>query len=84
MRVSCSRSPIAARREVARSLRREVAPWVAAIERLWDDPEFESRHRELAKAEAQRWEWDRVADQYERFFKTLLKPTGELTKDAPV
>ena len=33
---------------------REVAPWVATIERLWDDPEFEARHRDLARAEANR------------------------------
>ncbi len=32
----------------------EVAPWVAAIERLWDDPAFEARHRALAKAEGRR------------------------------
>ena len=24
---------------------REVAPWVAVLEKLWDDPEFEARHR---------------------------------------
>jgi len=51
---------------------REVAPCVAVIERLWDDPEFEARHRELALAEARRWEWDRVADQYGRFFEELV------------
>jgi hypothetical protein len=27
---------------------REVAPWVAVIERLSDDPESEARHRALA------------------------------------
>ena len=26
----------------------EVAPWVAVIERLWDDPEFEAEHRRRA------------------------------------
>jgi len=50
---------------------REVAPWVATIERLWDDPEFEARHRALAKAEAQRWDGDRLAEQYERLFASL-------------
>jgi hypothetical protein len=48
---------------------REVAPWVATIERLWDDPQFEARHRALAKAEARRWETGRVAAQYEAFFQ---------------
>ena len=35
---------------------REVAPWVAVIEKLWDDPEFEARQRSLAQSEAQRWQ----------------------------
>ena len=30
----------------------QVEPWVAVIERLWDDAEFEAKHRALAKAEA--------------------------------
>jgi glycosyltransferase involved in cell wall biosynthesis len=50
---------------------REVAPWVAAIERLWDDPELEVRHRALAKAEARRWDGDRLAGQYEAFFRSI-------------
>ena len=41
---------------------REVAPWVAVLEKLWDDPEFEARHREQARAEALRWEPATVAD----------------------
>jgi glycosyltransferase involved in cell wall biosynthesis len=32
----------------------EVAPWVAVIERLWDDPAFEARHRGMARAEVRR------------------------------
>jgi glycosyltransferase involved in cell wall biosynthesis len=46
---------------------REVAPWVATIEKLWNDPEFEARHQTLARAEAQRWDPDRLAEPYERF-----------------
>jgi hypothetical protein len=46
---------------------------VAVIERLWDDHEFEARHRALARAEARRWEWDRVADLFGRFFEELVK-----------
>jgi glycosyltransferase involved in cell wall biosynthesis len=53
--------------------KREVAPWVAAIERLWDDPESEARHRALARTEAQRWEWERVAGKYEAFFEKLAE-----------
>jgi glycosyltransferase involved in cell wall biosynthesis len=51
----------------------EVAPWVAVIERLWDDPEFEAEHRRRSKAEAERWNSDRLADQYERFLLSLAR-----------
>jgi glycosyltransferase involved in cell wall biosynthesis len=50
---------------------REVAPWVATIERLWDDPAFEAKHRALARAEARRWDADRLAEQYEALFRTV-------------
>jgi glycosyltransferase involved in cell wall biosynthesis len=50
---------------------REVMPWVATIEKLWDDPEFERRHCELARAEAERWAPERLAGQYEQFFSAL-------------
>ncbi len=50
---------------------REVAPWVAILERLWDDPEFEARHRALARAEAQRWEPNAVAGRFERLFRSF-------------
>ena len=63
----------------------EVGPWVAVIERLWDDPEFEAEHRRRAKAEAVRWDSDRLAEQYEMFFETA-RPTSpvEATGDCPV
>ncbi len=51
--------------------RGEVAPWVAAIERLWDDSAFEARHRALAKDGARRWDGDRLGEQYEAFFRSL-------------
>ncbi len=50
---------------------REVAPWVAIIERLWDASDFEGRHRELALAEARRWDADRLLNRYEAFFRSL-------------
>jgi glycosyltransferase involved in cell wall biosynthesis len=50
---------------------RAVAPWVARIERLWDDPEFEARHRALAQAEARRWDAGRLVERYEAFFRSL-------------
>jgi hypothetical protein len=44
---------------------------VAAIERLWDDPAFEAKHRALATSEAKRWDGDRLAEHYERFFRSV-------------
>ena len=49
----------------------EVAPWVALIERLWDDPVFEAEHRRRALAEARRWDGDKLAATYEGFFRSL-------------
>jgi len=49
----------------------EVAPWVAAIERLWDDPAFEASHRERALAEARRWDSDALAERYEALFQAV-------------
>ena len=54
----------------------EVAPWVAVIERLWDDTEFEASHRRRAFAEAQRWDKDKLAERYENFFKTMIARPG--------
>ena len=51
----------------------EVAPWVAVIERLWDDLEFEAEHRRRALAEAKRWDGDKLAEQYEVFFRSLCR-----------
>jgi glycosyltransferase involved in cell wall biosynthesis len=55
---------------------RDVAPWVAVLEKLWDDPEFEARHRALARAEARRWEPMHVANLFEQFFASVLKSTN--------
>ena len=48
----------------------EVAPWVAVIERLWDDPAFEAGHRERARAEARRWNGDALVERYEALFQS--------------
>jgi glycosyltransferase involved in cell wall biosynthesis len=53
---------------------REVAPWVAAIERLWDDSAWAEEHRGLARAESRRWDNQRLAEEYERFFRSLIAP----------
>ncbi len=51
----------------------EVAPWVAVIERLWDDPDFEAEHRRRSLAEAARWDGDKLAEQYDGFFRSLCR-----------
>jgi glycosyltransferase involved in cell wall biosynthesis len=57
----------------------EVAPWVAVIERLWDDPEFEAEHRRRALAEAKRWDGDKLAELYEGFFGSLCRGGARLS-----
>jgi hypothetical protein len=49
--------------------RRGIPP--AQLQRLWDDPEFEARHRALAKAESNRWDRDLLAGQYQQFFEAV-------------
>lgn len=51
---------------------REVAPWIAAVERLWDDPAFEAAHRARARAEADRWDEGRLVEKYLNFFGDLI------------
>ena len=46
---------------------REVTPWVAIVERLWDDPVFEHRHREPAIRESRRRDADLLVERYEGF-----------------
>jgi len=52
---------------------RVVLDWIATIERLWDDSEFEARHRALALAEGRRWDAERLGERYERFFGYNLR-----------
>ena len=56
----------------------EVAPWVAVIERLWDDPEFEAEHRRRSLAEAKRWDGAILAAQYERFFQSVCRNEADV------
>ena len=52
-----SRFPIGARpRSGVVPTAQEVAPWVAVIERLWDDANFEAEHVSRALVESKRWE----------------------------
>jgi glycosyltransferase involved in cell wall biosynthesis len=50
---------------------REVAPSIATIERLSDDPTWENEHRERARREAERWEPERLCEVYAEFFTSL-------------
>src|ERR1035441_2337232 len=56
----------------------EVAPWVAVIERLWDDPEFEAEHRRRALAEARRWD----GDSYQPVREALRVACSQVTASA--
>ena len=56
----------------------EVAPWVEAIIRLWDD---EATYRELcreARSEARRWDPEVLEPQYVRFFEHVRPRTEAL------
>jgi glycosyltransferase involved in cell wall biosynthesis len=50
---------------------REVAPWVAMIEKLWDDAPFEAEHRERARHEAQRWATETLSASYAHLFSRM-------------
>lgn len=54
----------------------EVAPWVATLERLWDDPAWEAQQRARALAEAGRRDRDkdRLLDRYLGLFAGLVPP----------
>jgi len=50
---------------------REVEPWIAAIERLWDDPDFEALHHARAHARARNLAPAVLTDAYEAFFRRI-------------
>lgn len=58
----------------------EVAPWVEAIVRLWDDAAFADEHRRRALAESRRWAPDVLKPHYIRFFAEL-RPGGRPKAD---
>lgn len=55
----------------------EVAPWVEAIIRLWDDPGFFEEHRRRAREEARRWDAEALEAEYERFFSEIRSGSSE-------
>jgi glycosyltransferase involved in cell wall biosynthesis len=59
----------------------EVAPWVAAIERLWDDPVFYEQESRRARDAALAWHPDRLLPRFEEFFSAVQRtpPGGKLS-----
>jgi hypothetical protein len=51
----------------------EIAPWVEAVIRFWDDASFYEEHRQRASAEARRWAPKVLEPRYVQFF-TELRP----------
>lgn len=47
---------------------RDVAPWVAMIEKLWSDAPFEASHRARALKETNKWEPAMIRQSYSDFF----------------
>ena len=61
----------------------EVAPWVATLERLWDDPAWEAQQRARARAESARWDRDQLVDRYLDLYAGLVPPGPDPEPDAP-
>lgn len=51
----------------------EVAPWVDAVIRLWDDRELYAEHRRRSLAESRRWAPEVLEPQYVRFFNDVRR-----------
>lgn len=49
----------------------EVAPWVDAVIRLWDDPNSYEDERRRCRAAAEAWRPERLGPRYEAFFAGL-------------
>jgi glycosyltransferase involved in cell wall biosynthesis len=57
----------------------EVRPWIEAVVRCWDDPDWYEEQRRLARDEAGRWGPDVLEPRYARLFGELragLRPPG--------
>lgn len=46
----------------------EVAPWVEAVIRLWDDPGYYAEHGRRVRSESRRWTAEMLEPLFERFF----------------
>ena len=54
----------------------EVAPWVETVIRLWDDRAFYEQESARCVAAAEAWRPERLASQYDAFFRGLLASRG--------
>ena len=57
----------------------EVAPWIEAIVRLWDDEPAYREQRQRAWSEARRWDPDVIEPRYIRFFEEMRPATRATT-----
>lgn len=58
----------------------EIAPWVEAIVRLWDDPAYYEEQRQRGRDAAAAWHPDRLGPQYEAFLSGIVP---ESSRSAP-
>jgi len=61
----------------------EVAPWVEAVIRLWDDAEFYEEHCRRVSAESRRWSPEILEPLYVRFFTGLIPQRRGSRRSAP-
>jgi glycosyltransferase involved in cell wall biosynthesis len=55
----------------------EVAPWVEAVIRLWDDESFYAEQSRLALSESRRWRPEVLESQYVQFFENVRRKPGD-------
>jgi len=61
----------------------EVAPWIEAVIRLWDDAEFYEEHCRRVSAESRRWSPEILEPLYVRFFTGLIPHRRDSRRSAP-
>ena len=76
-RASCSRSPSGARHRAGWCrLPKKSRPGWPSSSGCGTTPSFEAEHRRRALAEARRWDGERLAEQFERFFLSVCSGRG--------
>jgi hypothetical protein len=62
---------------------KEVAPWVAALVRLWDDPGWYTELSRRSLAESHRWAPEALEPRYVEFFATVGRKTNRNDRIGP-